>query len=559
MQPDVCRNSPEMKVSRRACLRILAVGVGGMAIAACAPPTAAPTAAPPATLQPTPVAVAPTQPLPPVAAATAATATPVPKPAAPTEWVVGLNQEPNVLDPAGPLMNLPAGMLSYHLFDTLTTYIALRYAPGFTLVPRLAEAWSLIDQQTWELKLRQGVKWHTGDNFTADDVKYTFDTYLDPTSVRTLRNVIQSVDVVNPTTVRIGTKGPQAGFFQQLAGTHILPRRVREQTGADGFEAHPVGTGPYQFVERVRGQRVTIRANPTYWGGPVDGPAQLMFRGIPDATTRVAELRTRGAHIILAPPIAQLQELQTAETEVVPLKGARAVHYRFNTTKKPFDDVRVRQAANYAVDRQAIIKSVLGGAAEPLHGPFSSAWIGYDPSLRPYAYDPAKAKQLLADAGYGGGLDSIMNIGTTGAVLKEQDIAEVLTTQLGEVGIRLQIVRSEDAKIDQSADEGTMDGILQDTWGASADPDSMITTVFGRTKLLAPDQRLADLLQATKSELDPQRRVIALQTFGRYAHEQSLWLFVHAQDDFWAKRTEVGWQPYPVSGTFSRVLFYRPA
>src|SRR5262249_53934054 len=197
--------------------------------------------------------------------------------------------------------------------------------------------------------------------------------------------------------------------------------------------------------EFVRGQHLTVEASPTYWGGRM-APTKLTLRPIADPATRAAELKAGGVQIIVAPSVAQLKELQTGDLELLPLKGARLITHSFNTTTKPFDDVRVRQAANYAIDRETIVKSLLGGYGELLHGPFSSSWLGYDPSLRPYAYDPARAKQLLAEAGYPNGFDTVFNF-SSGVFLADREIAEVVASQLAQVGIRVRLIPTERAKI----------------------------------------------------------------------------------------------------------------
>ena len=257
------------------------------------------------------------------------------------------------------------------------------------------------DNRIWEFKLRQGVKHHDGTPVTAEDVKYSLDIYRQDGSPRKANTVgITNVEAVDPQTVRITTDGPRPGLMANLSLLLILPKKAREKMGADEFGKKPVGNGPYKFVEFVRGQRLVLEANPDYYRGRVQ-PSRLVLRPIADPATRVAELKTGGVQIIQEPSLAQLKELQNdPNTELKLLKGGRLIIHPFNTTEPPFDDVRVRQAANYAVDRTSILQRVLENYGELLHGPFTSAWPGYDPNLKPYPYNPAKAKQLLTEAGY---------------------------------------------------------------------------------------------------------------------------------------------------------------
>ncbi len=501
-------------------------------VAGCAPAAAPPAAAPP-----------------PAAASQAA-----PAPAASSgasEWVVGLTEEAATLDPLYGQSTAGSTLAESHIYDTLVGY----QGANLQQMPMLAESWKLLDDRTWEFKLRQGVKFHNGDDFTAADVVYSFEQYKSGKSPRGIyAEEVASVEAVDPYTVRFTTRGPNPSLPANLASLYIVPR-ARERLGDDAFAAHPIGTGPYQFVEFDRGQQLVLEANPSYWQGQVS-PQRLVLRTITDPTTRVAELKTGGVQVIEAPPVNQLAELDTATTEPVVIKGARLIMYAFNTTKPPFDDVRVRQAVNYAVDRESILKSVLEGHGELLHGPFSSAWMGYDPSIKPYPYDPAKAKQLLAEAGYPNGFETTFNH-STGALLKDREIAEVVASQLAQVGIHLQLVPTERAKLQSDWLNGSFDGFTSVVWGTAADPDPMLGWTFYKRKGHKPDDQLNALVEQSRRTLDPEQRKQVLQEFSRYVHDQAYWLFIHAQDDFYAKQKDVPWEIWPASSTIQVQRFYR--
>ncbi len=468
-----------------------------------------------------------------------------------TEWVVAVSEEAASLDPGSGAAVAASTVAHTHLFDALISY----EPPNFTVVPLLAESWTLLDERTWEFHLRRGVKFHNGDDFTASDVLYSFEVYRSPSSPR-LQNLagVAGVEQVDPYTVRITTHAPDPTLLANLSYIWIVPREAREKLGAEEFNQQPIGTGPYKFVEFIRGQRLVLEANPNYWRGQVS-PKRLTLRTITDPATRVAELKTGGVQIIASPPAAQLNELQGGDTEVVALKGARLIMHSFNTTTKPFDDVRVRQAVNYAVDREGIIKGVLEGRAEPLHGPFATAWLGYDPSIQPYPYDPAKAKQLLAEAGYPNGFETTFNH-STGAFLKDREIAEVVASQLGQVGIRVRLVPTERAKIQEDWVNGTFEGITSAQWPTASDPDPMLGWTFYKRKGHQPDDQLNGLIEQSRRTVDAEQRKRILQEFSRYVHEQAYWLFIHAQDDFVAKRKDVAWELSPTM-TVGALRYYR--
>jgi peptide/nickel transport system substrate-binding protein len=457
------------------------------------------------------------------------------------------------LDPASAGGGIGAGTTTTHLhiFEPLATFEGQR----FTQVPRLAESWRLLDERTWEFKLRRGVRFHNGDEFTARDVVYSFDLYRSEKSmVRTYIAEVADVEPIDPYTLKLTTQGPSPALLANLASVYILPRQARETAGEDGFANHPIGTGPYRFVEFLRGERLTLEANPDYWRGAVS-PQRLILRPIADPVTRSAELKSGGVQIIGAPPLAKLPELDGGGTTLLALKGARTIIHPINTTTKPFDDVRVRQAVNFAIDRDAIIRDILEGHAEPLHGPFASAWLGYDRDLLPYAYDPARAKQLLAAAGYPNGLDTVFNV-SNGVFLRDRDIAEVVARQLADVGIRVRLVPTERAKLVSDWYGGVFTGITSGAWGAAADPDPMLGRAFYKTKYQAPDERLTSLIEQSRRTMDPGQREKVLKELGQYIHEQAYWLFIHAQDEFYAKRTDVSWEPSASSQSLATIRYY---
>jgi peptide/nickel transport system substrate-binding protein len=470
----------------------------------------------------------------------------------PAQWTLVVTEEVTSVEPGtAPSANATALVLR-HLFEPLAAY----EGSPFKLTPRLARSWTVKDNRFWEFKLRPGVRYHDSTPVTAEDVKYSLDIYRQDASPRKANTVgITNVEVVDPQTVRITTDGPRPGLMANLSLLLIFPKKAREKMGADEFGKKPVGNGPYKFVEFVRGQRLVLEANPDYYRGRVQ-PRRLVLRPIADPATRVAELKTGGVQIIQEPSLAQVKELQNdPNTELKLLKGGRLIIHPFNTTEPPFDDVRVRQAVNYAVDRTLILQKVLENYGELLHGPFASAWPGYDPNLKPYPYNPAKAKQLLTQAGYPNGFEATFSI-TTGAFLKDRDIAEVIASQLGEVGIKVRLVPTERATLQNTWLAGEFKGITSVAWGTTADPDAMLGWTLYNRKGHKPDEKLNGLIDKSRKTVDPERRVAVLKELGHYVHDQAYWLFMYAQDEFYAKRKDVPWEPVPEGQSFANVRYY---
>ena len=471
--------------------------------------------------------------------------TPAPKP----QWVVAIAEEGESLDPPTSML-FTSEIYQQHIFDTLVGI----EGDDLKVVGLLAERWETLNPTTWRVHLRKGVKFHNGKVLDAEDVKYSMEQYTDQKNRRSVyARGIARAEVKDAGTVDVITTEPVAAMLFNLTRLQILPRDTREKEGAQGFAQHPVGTGPYRFVEWKRDQQLVLEANPSYWRGAV-APRRLVFRAIRDASTRAAELRSGGVDIIATPPLPQLDMLDAGETQVVPVKGGRIIIYPFDVTHAPFDNRKVREAANLAVNKDAIVKNVLGNRGIVLAGPLTSAWLGHDPAVKPFPYDPARARQLLAEAGYPQGFEATWSI-SSGVFLKDAEIAEAVAGQLRQVGIRLKLSPTERAKIQKDAQEGTFQGMTSVAWGTQFEPDPMVNWVFMRPHMSTP--KIQELVRQGRAEVDLEKRRRTYQELYRTAHDEAMWLFVHAQDELWAKRRDVAWQPYNITGSKALVYYFQ--
>ena len=465
------------------------------------------------------------------------------------QWVVAIGEEGESLDPPTSML-FTSEIYQQHLFDCLLGIEGEEFKP----VPLLAEKWETVNPTTWRFHLRKGVKFHNGKPLTAEDVKYSFEQYADPKNRRSVfARGISRIEIKNASTVDLVTSEPVSALLFNLTRLQIVPKETREKEGVAAFAAAPVGTGPYKFVEWKRDQQLVLEANPTYWRGQVN-PKRLIFRAIRDASTRAAELRSGGVDIIATPPAPQLEMIDSGDTQVTPVKGGRIIIYPFNVSAAPFNDRRVREAANLAINKEAIVKNVLGGRGIVMAGPFTPAWLGYDPSVKPFPYDPAKAKALLAEAGYPQGFDTTWSI-SSGVFLKDTEIAEAVAGQLRAVGIRAKIVPTERAKIQKDAQENNFQGMTSVAWGTQFEPDVMLNWVMMRDHMTVP--RIKELIVAGRAEVDLEKRRKIYQELYRTAHDEALWLFVHAQDELWAKRRDIPWTPYSITGSKAIVYYFQ--
>ncbi|MEW6405015.1 MAG: ABC transporter substrate-binding protein, partial [Chloroflexota bacterium] len=313
--------------------------------------------------------------------------TPTPKPPPPkTTLVYGLGTEPVNLD-----AHRPVGRYN-EVFNALIYDSLVTRDREYKLRPALATSWESINPTTWQFKLRKGVKFHNGEEFNSEVVKWNIEErVLKPEAKSphaTFLGIIDHVDLVDPYTVNIVTKSPDVLLpvkLSDLYGGMIAPKYFRE-VGEVGVATKPVGTGPFKFVEWKKDEYIKLAANENWWGGPLK-IKELTCKIIKDPSARVAALLKGEVDLIDAVPLAQISVLE-ANPEVA-VKSALTTRYFvvvLETEKPPLNDKRVRQALNYAVDVEGIVKSVWMGKARRLSTIFIPETFGYDPTVKPYPY-----------------------------------------------------------------------------------------------------------------------------------------------------------------------------
>jgi len=323
----------------------------------------------------------------------------------PNVLIVGQIAEPQSLDPHTVTATNDFRIL-VNIYDGL-----VRYKDGTLEVePALAESWTISDDgKTYRFKLRQGIKFHDGSDFNAEAVKFNFDRMLKedhpfyntgPFPLSFNFSSIEAVNAIDPTTVEFKLKEPFAPFLSNLAyptGLIVSPEAVKKY--GKEFGRHPSGTGPFKFAEWQSGQRVVVERNPDYWDG---APAleAVVFRPITDPNTRVAEMMAGGLDVMVEVPPDNLATFkQDANFAVAEQAGPHVWFTILNAKTGPFADKKVRQAANYAVNKQALVDNVLQGSATVAAGPIPPAFNWVEDKTEAYPYDPEKAKVLLAEAG----------------------------------------------------------------------------------------------------------------------------------------------------------------
>lgn len=312
------------------------------------------------------------------------------------------------------------------------------------IIPELAVSWENVDETTWRFKLREDVKFHNGDPFTAEDVKFTLERVAKDEKLLEYGNYkqIKEVKVVDEYTVDIITDGPQPVLLNRLSrlGSGMLPAKYIQEQGWDTFLKNPVGTGPYKFKEWIRDDRLILVKNPDYFG---DEPKwdEVVFRSIPEDATRVAELMTGGVDVAVNIPPTDMQRIEDNEgTYSVQGPTQRVMQLTVRMTEGTVTaDPKVREAIDLAIDDKVIVESIFDGGATVTRTRVTPGNFGANPDLyNTYLYDPERAKQLLKEAGYENGLDLTLSA-PSGRYLKDKESAELIMAMLGEVGIRVNL------------------------------------------------------------------------------------------------------------------------
>ena len=357
------------------------------------------------------------------------------KPEGEMRWALYVTLSPLWFDPAEVSGQITPFWVLYALHDAL-----VKPMPGNLMAPSLAESWTVsADQKTYEFKLREGLKFHNGDPFTAEDVKFSFHRAK---GSKVLHEKVREVVVVAPTRVRFVLHEAWPDFMTfygtMVTGAGwIVPKKYVEQVGNDGFKKHPIGLGPYKFVSNNPGVELVMEANESYWR-KMPSVKRLVFKSVIESTTRMAMLKRGEVDVAYLLDVPQADEVKRDPNLKLAFSGGIATFF-FDfldqwDPKSPWADKRVRQAANYAIDRQALSEAETLGASKPAgnHVPRS---FEFALPLEPYPYDPARAKKLLAEAGYPNGFDA----GELHQLPPYFSLGEAIVNYFQAVGIRIRM------------------------------------------------------------------------------------------------------------------------
>ncbi|MBI4321786.1 MAG: hypothetical protein HY675_25110 [Chloroflexi bacterium] len=462
------------------------------------------------------------------------------------QLVIAQNLDAISLDPTTSINTVNVRLYA-HLFDPLIN----RDRTG-KLEGRLAERWENPNATTWRFFLRKGVKFHNGEEFNAESAKLSLDRARDPkvSTVPASFSTIESVTVVDSYTIDVKTKGPDPLLLQRLADQpSMVPPGDLKTKGNEEFARNPVGTGPFQFVEWVRGNQIVLKANPQYWRGAPSFDS-ITFKVIPEGGTRVAALQTGEADMAIAVPPGIVDTVKkSGNARIVSAPLASDVHIGFKANEPPFNDVRVRQALNYAIDKKAIVENVLGGFARVTGQPSPQGVFGYNPKIQPYPFDQAKARQLLAEAGLANGASVDLTF-ADGFVANGKEVMEAVAEQLRTVGINVRLNQMDGASFTPLGRAGRMTPLFASyTLTRNFDTDEMmqnpLTTQGSWNHGRYSSARIDAIVKEAVSILDQAQRQRLYEEANQIVHDDAAWLFLFNPMSVWGVANSLEWEGRP--------------
>ena len=453
---------------------------------------------------------------------------------------IGLMRDIASLDPFGyPSLDRPEVNVQQCIFDHL-----LRRNEEGKIIGHLATDYKWLNDKTLRLTLRKNVTFHNGEKFTAADVKYTLEEMLKGTLSPGLLGIIRGIEKIVPVddyTVDILTTGPFPTLPARLCVyTMMVSSKQRVNADPSIYGNNPIGTGPFKFVEWKKGDRIVLERNEKYWRG-VPKVKRLTIFPIIDSSTRVSALKSGTVDIATDIPPSLAKELKgVPDFEVTASPSARTMFVMLRSDIPPFNDKRVRLAVNYAINRDEYIATVLEGYGLAINQPCPPYFFGHNPALKPYPYDPKKAKQLLAEAGYPKGFSVIME-----SMNVMEDRARPLSGYLKEIGIDCKIEVKEVKSLYAELFEKKTRPMLFWTWGnwSVLDIDGTIFDVLGCHKpeigqgkwSTYCNPRIDEIINEMRT-IDQDKRLRVAREANKIVHDDGAYIWLYAQYDIHVKK-----------------------
>ncbi|WP_453960994.1 ABC transporter substrate-binding protein [Amorphus suaedae] len=454
---------------------------------------------------------------------------------------VDLVDEPSSLDPQGN-WNPDSYYVYRNIFDNMVT----RDNAG-QIVPQVATSWERISDTEMKFELRDDITFHDGTPLTAEDVVFTIERMTDPdfgSPQLGQFNKIVGAKATGDHEVVLTTDGAYPVLLAQLVKLSILPKHVVEEVGNDAFNQHPVGSGPYAFQSQQRGVSVTLKRNDAYWGDKGQFETAV-FRAVPDASTRIADLQAGAADLVVSLNSDQARQLEnTSGVKPLIVQTERVAYLGLNTLKPPFDDPRMRQAVAYAIDKQGIVEGILAGGQKVLGEVLAPVSFGYVDGIEPYPYDPEKAKALISEAG---GPPAKIVFDTSPVF--DQRVVQAIQQMLNDAGFDvelnlmdlatyLQKVRNPNAEDRSTISFGRWSCACQDADGTLY---PLLQSGSNWSRYQNPD--MDKLLEEGRSSLDPDTRLAAYAAVHKKVKEDAIVIPLYQSAIIYGAQDALQWTP----------------
>jgi len=472
--------------------------------------------------------------------------------------VIAQGVDPTTLD----MMNQseqPASNVGAQMFDMLVAR-----DQSLTLVPELAtELPKLVAPTVWEIKLRKGVKFHNGETFDAESVKFSLERLANPANK--LRGSptygpIDRVEIVDPYLVRVHTKKPWPTFVAQMALRQASMYPPKEYAGKDpaAISKNPIGTGPYKFVRWSKDEEIVLEAVPNHWRGPARIKT-VVFRPIPDDAVRVAALQNGEIDVAVnIPPhlagiiekhpklfLSSAPSIRTIQLMIYTHQMDPTTHKATGPYAGPTTDKRVRQAMVSAIDADEIIRGVMDGKAVRMATMLTSMHFGFDPTLKPAKQDLVRTKKLLAEAGFPNGVDIVLN-GPQGRYVRDREVAEAVSGQLTKAGIRTTLRTHEFvAYLNTMVYVHKAGPVWLIGWGHPAmDAEAIYVPLFKSPGIFVnwDNADFNGMVEAAQSEMDEKKRLALYHQINKLWIEEVPAVPLYQQIDLYGASKRLGWK-----------------
>lgn len=441
---------------------------------------------------------------------------------------------------------------SYSVYRNIFDNLLTRDAAG-KIVPQIATAWRFLDDTHVELEIRPDVKFQDGTPLSAEDVVFSVKRITNPalkSAQLSQFDQIADAEALGPTKVRLTMKKPYPVLLAQLVKLSIVPKAYVERVGDQEFNLKPLGSGPYKLHEWQKGVQVRLDANGGYWRGKPPFKT-VIFRAVPDVSTRVADLKTGRADLVRLLPPDEATALKTnARLAVLTVPTERVGYLFINAQAGPTTDVRVRRAIAYAIDKQGLVDTLLQGFGKAVSSIGAEPIFGYRSDIAGYDYDPAKARALIKDAGAEGAVITILT-----SPAYDRRLVEAIQQMINDVGLKVEVVTLDQATFlrrrqGTPADAG---GLALGVWScACQDADGIIFPLFrsGSTWSKYSNPAYDAAVDAARSTLDDGARLAEYRKAYEILREEVPGLGLYQAFASYGARKELKWQPTPNESLF---------